>query len=54
MNDLKPYRPRRQSPWPRRMAIALAVAIARGESLGYAETDDSWRKALAALKEMKL
>lgn len=32
----------------------LAVAIARGESLGYAETDDSWRKALAALKEMKL
>lgn len=27
MTDLKPYRPRNPSPWPRRMAIALAVAL---------------------------
>ena len=27
MTDLKPYRPRNPSPWPRRLAIALAVAL---------------------------
>ena len=27
MTDFRPYRPRNPSPWPRRMAIALAVAL---------------------------